>query len=531
MNEKKRLKRVILILIIIILLPAIFYTAFELNSLSHNEQMIYEIYRQQLDVILFSLNQYIWDYVNGRVSKLEDIIYIDRSDIQDIDLREFFNENRSITLVFISDSLIQNIHVYANQNGNNIKNQLSVKLQSLFLANKNLIQRLQQFRAKGYKKIESLVFDDSEGSISIDEKMVLFYLTQRGVNSVHLVAILIDNRTFVTEVIAPKLAEIAGEQFLIGVFNPQTDETIYSNTSIKYRDIKQIKKLWLFPDYVLGIRTRGKSIEELAQDRFYSSLYLVIFLDIILILGAIFVFRNIRREMQLAQMKSDFVSNVSHELRTPLALIRMFAETLELGRVRKDSKRMEYYRIINQETERLTRLINNILNFSRIESGKKEYHFQALNLNTCVQKVIDIYSFHIQNKGFDLRVDLSKNLPGIQADGEAISEALINLLDNAIKYSNENKVIHLRTGHYQSNVFMEVEDQGIGINEQDRKLIFEKFYRVSTGEVHNTKGSGLGLSLVNHIMQSHGGKIELESEPGKGSCFRLVFPIQENKAM
>jgi two-component system phosphate regulon sensor histidine kinase PhoR len=520
LNEKSRLKRIALILLILILLPAILYTTFEFNSLNQNEQMIYDIYRQQLDVILFSLNQYIWDYVNDRANKLEDLIYKESGQLESADLQNFLDENNSIVSIFISDTLIQNSRYFSNQD---VKVQKSEKLKSKLEESKNLIKRLQQFRIKGYRKIETLPHNDSNDSQN--EKMVLFYLPERIIEDISLIAMLINNRTFISDIITPKLEEIAGEQFSIGVFALHTDEVIYSNADILFSDVKQTKKLWLFPNYVLGIRTKGKSIDELAKDRFYNSLYLIVFLDIILILGALFVYRNIRREMKLAQMKSDFVSNVSHELRTPLSLIRMFAETLEMGRIREDSKRMDYYRIINQETERLTRLINNILNFSRIESGKKEYHFKPIDLNECVQKVIDMYSFHIQNEGFRLNVNLQENLPLISADEEAISESLINLLDNAIKFSNKNKEISVRTGSRQNSVTMEVQDHGIGISEENRQLIFDKFYRVSSGDVHDTKGSGLGLALVQHIMQSHNGQIEVDSEVGKGSCFRLKFPL------
>jgi signal transduction histidine kinase len=233
--------------------------------------------------------------------------------------------------------------------------------------------------------------------------------------------------------------------------------------------------------------------------------------------------------MKLAQMKSDFVSNVSHELRTPLALIRMYAETLEMGRVRTESKKQDYYRIVRQETERLTRLINNILNFSRIESGRKEYHFSNVQINNCVEKILDMYHFHIQSKGFTIETELKEALPEISADEEAICESLINLLDNAMKYSKENKKIAVRTGVENGQVYIEVEDHGIGISPDQQKLIFDKFYRVSSALVHETKGSGLGLTLVRHIAQKHGGEITVKSELKKGSKFRVTLPVDKKK--
>jgi signal transduction histidine kinase len=232
----------------------------------------------------------------------------------------------------------------------------------------------------------------------------------------------------------------------------------------------------------------------------------------------------VRREIQLAQMKSDFVSNVSHELRTPLSLIRMYTETLELGRVTSEDKRMHYYTIISQETDRLTRLINNILNFSRIESGKKTYKPENIEINRLVEQVIDTYRGHIEREHFQVKLELSNDLDMIHADPGAVTEALINLIDNAIKYSAEHKEISVRTYECGNGICLEISDRGIGIGEEHLKHIFDKFYRVPTGAVHNTKGSGLGLSLVRHIVEAHGGTISVKSQPGQGSTFSLVLP-------
>jgi two-component system phosphate regulon sensor histidine kinase PhoR len=193
--------------------------------------------------------------------------------------------------------------------------------------------------------------------------------------------------------------------------------------------------------------------------------------------------------------------------------------------VQTEEQKQEYYETILQETERLTRLINNILNFSRMEAGKKQYHLEPTTLNEIVIDVMKTYTSHLEHEGFKISVQLAENLPVINADHEAVAEALINILDNAIKYSATDKFIRIETGHTVESVYVEVKDHGIGIEKQHHKKIFETFYRVSTGLTNNIKGSGLGLSLVSHILHAHGGLIELESEPGKGSTFRLLFPI------
>ena len=227
-------------------------------------------------------------------------------------------------------------------------------------------------------------------------------------------------------------------------------------------------------------------------------------------------------------MKSDFVSNVSHELRTPLSLISMFAETLEMGRVKTEDKKQEYYSIIHSETNRLTNIVNKVLNFSRMEAGKRRFHLEEADLNEITGNVYNTYCFHLQNNGFEFNFIPVKDLPKANVDQDAISEAIINLIDNAVKYSENNKVVNLKTGKENGFVFVEVEDKGIGISESDQKKIFEKFFRVSTGFVHNTKGTGLGLAISKGIVEAHGGRIWAESEPGKGSDFYFELPLIKN---
>jgi signal transduction histidine kinase len=228
--------------------------------------------------------------------------------------------------------------------------------------------------------------------------------------------------------------------------------------------------------------------------------------------------------MSLAKLKSDFVSNVSHELRTPLALIRLYAETLELGRVHKD-KFEEYYRIIRKESERLTALINNILDFSRIEAGRKEYEFRETDIAELVKNTLESYRDQIAEQGFALEQQIDSNIPTMHVDREAIERSVVNLVNNALKYSAEEKFLGVKL--YRSNgvVNLEVTDRGIGIARNEQAKIFDKFYRAGDPLVHNTKGSGLGLSLVRHIAQAHGGNIDVESTPGKGSKFILWLPL------
>ena len=159
----------------------------------------------------------------------------------------------------------------------------------------------------------------------------------------------------------------------------------------------------------------------------------------------------------------------------------------------------------------------------KVAVPKKEFHFQEIDLNSVVTKVLDNYQFHLQNEGFQLQNEIQNEELPIQGDQEALSEAVINLLDNGMKYSEDEKLIRIKTGRENGSVFLEVEDKGIGIAEEDQAKIFEKFHRVSSGLVQNTKGSGLVLTLVKHIVEAHGGAIKIDSHPGRGSRFRVLF--------
>jgi signal transduction histidine kinase len=282
----------------------------------------------------------------------------------------------------------------------------------------------------------------------------------------------------------------------------------------------------VFPGLILGIKLHGTTIANISN-HFLRTAYLILgALSLLMGGGMLLAYRNVARELALAKLKSDFVSNVSHELRTPLALIRLYAETLELGRIPNPGKRQEYYEIIRKESERLTSLINNILDFSRIESGKKEYSFRETDVADLVRGTLESYRFEIEQNGFQFEQKIDNDLPQVWVDREAIARSLLNLVNNAVKYSATEKYLGVNLYRHNGGVNLEVVDHGIGIPVKEQPKIFEKFYRVGDPLVHNTKGSGLGLSLVRHIVQAHGGEVAVESEPGQGSKFIITLPVQ-----
>ncbi len=284
----------------------------------------------------------------------------------------------------------------------------------------------------------------------------------------------------------------------------------------------------IFQGMVWSIKFPGTTIADIGA-KFLRYNYTVLAALSLLMIGGIFLtYRNVSREMKLARLKSDFVANVSHELRTPLALIRLYAETLELGRLTAKDKYQEYFRIIREESERLTALINNILDFSRIEAGRKEYEFKETDLPELIRSTLDSYRFQIEQNGFAFEENISRDIPPVNVDREAIARSLLNLVNNALKYSKDQKFIGVSLYRTNGSVKLEVCDHGIGIPPAEQEKIFEKFYRCGDPLVHNIKGSGLGLSLVRHIVRAHGGDVQVESTPEKGSKFTIALPLDSS---
>src|SRR5215813_1291564 len=285
------------------------------------------------------------------------------------------------------------------------------------------------------------------------------------------------------------------------------------------------------PRFILSVRLKNLTVEQWARRYFMINLSLWIMMTLFLIAAVALMLRTASREMKLTQMKADFVSNVSHELRTPLASIRVMAELLNLGRISQPDRVREYGAYIESEGRRLTQVINNILDFSRIESGRKLFQFESCDIKELVNSTLEAFTVHLKQNGFTLSYEAPQNaLPKVVLDPDAIALALTNLLDNAIKYSGDMKEINVSVTQSDGFVAVAVSDRGIGIAADEQEKIFDKFYRVSTGLVHDVKGSGLGLSLVKHIVVAHQGKITLRSKPGEGSTFTIHLPVTGQKS-
>ncbi|MFQ5798413.1 MAG: sensor histidine kinase, partial [Bacteroidota bacterium] len=234
-----------------------------------------------------------------------------------------------------------------------------------------------------------------------------------------------------------------------------------------------------------------------------------------------------QRLEELNRLKSDFVSYVSHELRTPLTSIKMFAELLKTGTRKLDKKAQEYVRIIEGESDRLNRMVNNILDSARIERGVKQFIFTDVDLRKITGDVLKSMRYQLEKHRFRVELKTSKRPLPIHADPDAVAQALINLVSNAIKYSTKRKYLKIALSRNSEWTFCRVADRGSGISEEVLPHLFEKFYRDPSHSLR-VQGVGLGLPLVKHIMEVHGGKVEVKSEIGKGSSFTLCFPLEKS---
>ncbi|MCC6350861.1 MAG: HAMP domain-containing histidine kinase [Candidatus Eisenbacteria bacterium] len=280
-----------------------------------------------------------------------------------------------------------------------------------------------------------------------------------------------------------------------------------------------------FGHYSVRVAATENSPAAVAQ-RFVIAQMLFIGLMTTVLLGATVVgVRYMLRQMELVRVKSSFVSNVTHELKTPIAVIRLAGETLEMGRFRSPEEEEKYLRAILRETDRLTQLVDNILDFSKLESGQQVLRLVPIRVDELVANVLESFRLRLEDGGFQWQVDVPQGLPRIQADAIALQHCLLNLLDNAVKYSRERKEIRIVARAREDMVSIAVGDRGIGIGADDLPRIFEKFVRVETGLVHTVKGAGLGLSLVDQIVRAHHGRVEVASTPGEGSIFTMLIPV------
>ena len=284
---------------------------------------------------------------------------------------------------------------------------------------------------------------------------------------------------------------------------------------------------WL-PDQAIEIKLANEDlIRELVKRRSWIYGFASVLLLVAMGLGVALILRDIARERNIARLRSDFISNVTHELKTPLTSIRMYAESLLMGRIKTPDVQKEYLEVVVNESERLKRMINNILEFSKMEKGIPGYHFVNSNLASIIKSAMQEMNYWLEKENFEIVSELDRNITA-EVDPEKMKQVIENLLSNAIKYSTDKKKIFVRLYKEAAQISIEVEDCGLGIPEDKISRIFEAFYRVEQKE--SISGTGLGLTVVKEIVEAHHGKISVASEIGKGSVFVIMLNQQAGKS-
>jgi len=235
----------------------------------------------------------------------------------------------------------------------------------------------------------------------------------------------------------------------------------------------------------------------------------------------------VTRELAVARLQSDFVAAVSHEFRTPLTSLKQLAELLSSGRVSTDERRSHYYRVMERESGRLQRLVEGLLDFGRMEAGALEFNKEKVSIRDLLRGVVADFEVEIADESFNVEL----NEGGVEAtalvDAEALRRAVWNLLDNAVKYSPDCHTVWVDLKRQDGRAMIAVSDKGIGIPAAELRSIFDKFVRGSSADGRGTKGTGIGLAMVRHIVEAHGGEVSVESQVGRGSTFTIVLPVEE----
>jgi signal transduction histidine kinase len=291
------------------------------------------------------------------------------------------------------------------------------------------------------------------------------------------------------------------------------------------------------PPWKLGMTYQSENVVSLLFNT-SQGLFIFVFIFIVLLMsaGLIFMLRTLNQEIRLNKLKSDFISNVSHEFRTPLTSLRHMTEIMYLRRIDSEQRKEEYLQTMLEQCDHLGHLIDNILDFSRIELGKKSFRFGEYNLNEVLLDLIPVFRSRIPDPGFEIEYICTTVPPSMRMDKDAMQQVFYNLLDNAYKYSGEGRKILVEMDQgggrkeegerRKEEVIVRVTDFGIGISERELPRIFERFYRADRLRTEGIKGSGIGLTIVKQIVEAHEGEITVTSEPGKGSTFTVILPIE-----
>ena len=277
------------------------------------------------------------------------------------------------------------------------------------------------------------------------------------------------------------------------------------------------------------IEVPGELNRPLVSGGFYKSFYFwsILIMMVILVFGIVIINRTIAHEKEILQLKSDFVSSVSHEFKTPITSIKALTERLLEGTVKDQQRVRDYYSVISRDAENLSRLVGNILDFSKMEEGKKEYDFEEADFKGWLEQTVRDFSGTTQRGKIIFQSGITDHSIHVKIDKASMKLAIDNLLDNAVKFSSENSEVNILLEKQEKSVVVRVKDYGIGIPGDEQAKIFEKFYRGKDSAAYSATGTGLGLTIVKQVVEAHGGEIRVESEIGKSTIFSVILPMTD----
>ncbi len=521
-------------------MPAAAFVAFEWRLARESEAALAAIRDEQLDALLFSVNQHAWDVTNAWAGRLQAVPGISRpgdgyaiSYETWVGIRALFRAVPAVETVLSFDTAL------AEGGAATFRDDGAATAAAFRAAyGPARARRLVERRAVGYRQLDPVSLPG--GRLALAFTVDAAEDARAAGTAPRLIALVVAPGPFVDYVVMPKLREVSRGGLVLGVFADTAATPLASTGPLTRAGVERERPLWLLPAHTIGVRPSDRSAEAVGRRRRLQGLGLLAAVTAVLGLGGAFAWRSVRREVEVARLREDFVSNVSHELRTPLAMIRLYAETLAAGRIPTEARRQQYVETIVTESERLSRLVDNVLAFSRSDHGDRAAALRPLDVGALAAGVAERYRPVLAASGVALTVDAAAGLPPVSADADALAEALVNLLDNAAKYGvaaattpagpdeARSGEVALTVRADARRVVVEVADRGPGLAAADRERVFEPFVRVQApsadGLAHTARGTGLGLALVRRIAEAHGGTATAHARTGGGALFRLTLP-------
>jgi len=436
------------------------------------------------------------------------------------------------------DFYLNNIHAYVSKNEQEFNDEITGKL-ALLKNQESKIKSLTELHYRVQTQLigslrASLNYTDFNDSFLIEQAEsdgLEYLLAIKPAGSDNSYVLLTLDRSAINEFLISFTYEYEyGQNFQIALKseNGWIDSTLIE-TGIEVSLSKNLSSFqWFYPGLTLALIVPEEAIMGGLFSENINLYYLyVVTIILIIVLGLFFLFRDIYREEQLYRMKSDFISNVTHDIKTPISTMRTLAENLSEGWIKDPASQQEYFTILTRESERLSQVVENILEFSRGEAGKNHYEMKVVSLDELVHKIAERFKTTIQGKNVSFKATIPQNLPEAFCNPDRIEHAVLNLLDNALKYSGDHKEIELTAGVKNGHLQVSVRDNGFGIKKNEQDKIFQKFYRIESSNGQNKPGSGIGLSLVQDIVNQHDGNITVDSKMGEGSTFSISIPIKK----